>query len=229
MEQNYNNSTSSSAASTWPRAFGAYKPSRDAVRKNLSTVILLVVGNIVAVYLLGIIFQTVFGKTTGVLLSDFATWVVDALLVTAQIHVYLSGVRDKRVEVGDAIKTAQPLWWRMFLLQLLVGLTVLGGFILLIVPGIIFALRLSFASYYLVDRDCSVMEAYKASWEGTKGNLGKIWGLVGVNFLFLILCIVIIGVYFIVMYSASFALLYEYINKRQPAAPKPETAPTAKS
>lgn len=230
MEQNYNNTQApSSNVTSWAGAWGAYKPSRDAVRKNLSAVILLVVGNIVVVYLLGVIFELVFGKTTGVLLSDFATWVIDALLVAAQIHVYISGVRDKRVEVGDALKTAQPMWWRMFLLQLLVGLTVLGGFILLIVPGILFALRLSLASYYLVDKNCGVMEAYKASWDATKGNLGKIWGLVGVNFVFLLLCIVLIGVYFIIMYSASFALLYEYINKHLPAASQPEAAPAPKS
>lgn len=230
MEQNYNN-TQAPAASvpTWNGAWGAYKPSRDAVRKNLSAVLLLVVGNIIAVYLIGVIFQVIFGRTFGVLLSDFATWVIDALLVAAQIYVYLSGVRDKRVEVGEALKTAQPMWWRMFLLQLLVGLTIVGGFILLIVPGIFFALRLSLASYYLVDKNCGVMEAYKASWEGTKGNLGKIWGLVGVNILFVILCIVLIGIYFILMYSASFALLYDYIKKHQPAAPKQEAAPAPKS
>jgi uncharacterized membrane protein len=113
----------------------------------------------------------------------------------------------------------------MFLLQVLVGLTVLGGFILLIVPGIYFALKLSFASYYLVDKNCSVMEAYKASWDATKGNLGKIWGLVGVNILFAILCVVLIGIYFTVMYSAAFAALYEYINEQQPPEPKPVPVP----
>lgn len=227
MEQNYNNTTSSQASVTnWPRAFGAYKPSRDAVRKNLSAVILLIVGNIAIVYILGILFQAIFGKNLGVVLSDLITWVVDAFLIAAQIHVYLSGVRGTRVELGEALKTAKPLWWRMFLLQLLVGLTVLGGMILLIVPGVIFALKLSLASYYLVDKNCGVMEAYKASWEATKGNLGKIWGLIGVNILFILLCVVLVGIYFSIMYGASFALLYEYVKKHQLAAPKPEVQPT---
>lgn len=227
MEQNYNNASSSPAVETqWPRAFGVYKPSRDAVRKNLSAVILLIVGNIAIVYILGILFQAIFGKTLGVVLSDLVTWVIDAFLISAQVYVYISGVRGKRVEVGEALKSAQPLWWRMFLLQLLVGLTVLGGFILLFVPGIIFALKLSLASYYLVDKNCGVMEAYKSSWEATKGNLGKIWGLVGVNILFILLCIVLVGIYFSIMYGASFALLYDYLNKRQLAAPQPEAQPT---
>lgn len=226
MEQNYNNTQPSSSTTTqWPRAFGAYKLSRDAVRKNLSAVILLIVGNIAIVYILSFLLGAILGSKLGVVVSDLVVWVIDAFIIAAQFYVYISGVRGKRVELGEALKVAQPLWWRMFLLQVLVGLTVLGGFILLIVPGIYFALKLSFASYYLVDKNCSVMEAYKASWDATKGNLGKIWGLVGVNILFAILCVVLIGIYFTVMYSAAFAALYEYINEQQPPEPKPVPVP----
>jgi uncharacterized membrane protein len=226
MEQNYNNTQPSSSTITqWPRAFGAYKLSRDAVRKNLSAVILLIVGNIAIVYILSFLLGAILGSKLGVVVSDLVVWVIDAFIIAAQFYVYISGVRGKRVELGEALKVAQPLWWRMFLLQVLVGLTVLGGFILLIVPGIYFALKLSFASYYLVDKNCSVMEAYKASWDATKGNLGKIWGLVGVNILFAILCVVLIGIYFTVMYSAAFAALYEYINEQQPPEPKPVPVP----
>jgi hypothetical protein len=56
------------------------------------------------------------------------------------------------------------------------------------------------------------VEAYKASWNATKGHGSKIWGLIGVTALFALLMIVVIGVYFIIMYAAAFALFYLYIT-----------------
>jgi uncharacterized membrane protein len=61
-----------------------------------------------------------------------------------------------------------------FLASLVEGLIVLGGFILLIIPGIFFALRLQYATYLVVDKNLGPMEAIKTSWRITKGN---VWNL----------------------------------------------------
>jgi uncharacterized membrane protein len=50
------------------------------------------------------------------------------------------------------------------------GLIVVGGFILLIIPGIFFALRLQFTCYLIVDKNLGPIEAIKTSWKITKGN-----------------------------------------------------------
>ena len=227
MDQNHNTPPTSSSVTEWPGAFGAFKPSRDAIRRSLSTVVLLIVLNIVVAIILSIVFESIFNKVLGVWLNDLVNIAVSALFVSAQIFVYLSSLRGKRVELKDSFKAAQPYWGRMILLQLLVLVTVLGGFLLLIVPGIIFALRLSLSTYYLVDQDMGVMDAYKASWHATRGNLGKVWGLIGVNFLMILPSITIIGIiatiYLTIMYSASFGMLYLYLVAKQPAA-KPKVA-----
>jgi uncharacterized membrane protein len=57
-----------------------------------------------------------------------------------------------------------------FLASLLEGLIVVGGFILLIIPGIFFALRLQFTSYLVVDKKLGPVEAIKTSWKITGGN-----------------------------------------------------------
>lgn len=66
----------------------------------------------------------------------------------------------------------------------LVGLSVLGGFILLIVPGIIFAVRLTFAIYIAIDKDTKPMESLRESKRITKGNRWKLYW-------FLIVCVLI--------------------------------------
>ena len=69
-------------------------------------------------------------------------------------------------------------------IAILSGLAVLGGAILLIVPGIILAIRLQYAGYLLVDKNTGVMEALKKSMAMTKGVawdlfvLGCLMGLV---------------------------------------------------
>lgn len=52
---------------------------------------------------------------------------------------------------------------------ILAGLAVIGGFILLIIPGIILSIRLQFIGYLIIDKNCGVMESIKKSWAMTKG------------------------------------------------------------
>lgn len=61
-----------------------------------------------------------------------------------------------------------------FLAQLLVGIIVVLGFILLIVPGIIASLALFLTSYYVIDRKMGPVNAIKASMAATKGYRWKI-------------------------------------------------------
>ncbi len=52
---------------------------------------------------------------------------------------------------------------------LIYGLIVLGGFILLIVPGIIFSLKYFMAPYYAIDKGMNYKDALKASANATNG------------------------------------------------------------
>jgi hypothetical protein len=204
--------TSTEPLTNWPGAFGAFKPSRAAIRINLGTLILL------ALCAIAVSLIASFATNRIILVGSIVSGVVSACFSVAFTYALLESVKGHPVDVKTAISTIGPLWWKMFLLDILVGLTVLGGLILLIVPGLIFATRLILARYYLVDQHLGVIEAYKASWHATKGNGGKIWGVFGVSLLFILPSITIIGIlatiYLTVMYSAVFGLLYLYLNKR---------------
>ncbi len=49
------------------------------------------------------------------------------------------------------------------------------GFVLLIVPGIIVAVRFPFFGYFIVEKKMGPIEALKSSWEATKGNSVKLY------------------------------------------------------
>ena len=111
-----------------------------------------------------------------------------------------------------------------------------GGLLLFIIPGIIFAMRFSMTNYILVDNpELDAVEAMRRSWRMTKGNLSKIWGIVGVTVLMFIPVITIIwiipAIILLYFYAAAGTILYTYL-KQQPvepiAAPTPQPAVAAK-
>jgi len=214
MEKAQNHHTPSThSAQTWPGAFGAYKPSSAAVSLNLSTFLLIWAITVVADLVLG----AVFSKQQ--LLVNVVTTLLGVYLSAASVFTILAGIRDQRLEIAGALKAANPVFWKLLGLNILVGLTVTGGLILLIVPGIIFAIRLSLAQYFLLDQNMGIMEAYTASWDATRGNMGKVWGIIGVCVLMILPVFTLIGIvatiYLLFMYQAATGLLYVYLQKHK--------------
>jgi uncharacterized membrane protein len=87
---------------------------------------------------------------------------------------YLKAARGDKLEVKDMFASFQN-YWNAVLASLLVGVIVVIGFILVIVPGIIFACKLAFTPYLVVDKKMGVIEAVKESWRMTGGHAGKVF------------------------------------------------------
>lgn len=89
------------------------------------------------------------------------------------------------VTIGDLWNPAP--FWPFVGAYILVTLTIIAGFVLLIVPGIIASLGLGFAPYLTIDRGMGPVEAYKGSWHITKGNKWQLFllglTLLGLNIL----------------------------------------------
>jgi hypothetical protein len=63
----------------------------------------------------------------------------------------------------------------MFLTTLLMDVIILVGLVLLIVPGVVAALGLCLAPFYVVDQNMGPIDAITASWNATTGHKGKIF------------------------------------------------------
>jgi uncharacterized membrane protein len=94
---------------------------------------------------------------------------------------YLKAARGDRVEFGDMFAVFHN-YWNAVLASFLVGIFVIIGTALLIVPGIIVACKLAFTPYLVVDRNMAAMEAIKESWRMTGGHSWKVFliGLLGI-------------------------------------------------
>jgi len=192
--------------SSWPGAFGVYKYSRDAVRFNLGTILWLSLGNLLIGILLGLL-----PLPTAV--REILTWLAGIWLSTALLVAALASVRSKKIELRDALEQGLPFFVNYLLLNVLILLSALVSFLLFIIPFFFVFPRLVLASYYLVDKKLGPVEAFKASWTGTKGHVGKIWGVIGATIVMGLLVFVVVGIYFLIMYQLSVALLYIYLTK----------------
>lgn len=89
--------------------------------------------------------------------------------------IQLNILDDKKAQVSDIFK-AHGLFWQYLATSILVGLIVLGGLLLLIVPGIIWLLKYQFAMPLVVDKKLDITEAIRTSGEMTKGHKGWLFG-----------------------------------------------------
>jgi hypothetical protein len=216
---------------TWPGGFGIYKYSKQAVMRNLGTIILLIALTIV---FSGVLSIFIHNKPA----DNLVSWIVGAFASGATAYTYLASLRGNKVEVSEAMSKGWHYLINMLLLNLLIGLALIGSLLLFIIPFFFVFPRLLLTEYFLVDKNLDPVEAFKASWQATKGQMGKVLGVVGVGFLMVLLMVTIIGIplalYFLVMYSAAFAVLYEWINKSASvattsAASTPPSAPPTES
>ena len=205
-----------SVPSSWPGAFGVFKFSKEAVKRNLVPIILFYLASVVLANIV-----SMFIKNEPI--NQTISFVISSLFTAAIVFVEISGVRGKRVELAEGFQVGLRYTLKTIGLLILLAVSYIVSFLLLIIPFFFVFPRLVLAPYFLVDKDLGIIEAYKASWEATKGNAGKVWGIVGASILMALLFITIVGIpvaiYLLLMYSAAFAVLYEFLNKSPAAAP----------
>lgn len=128
--------------------------------------------------------------------------------------VFLKAVRGEPTEIKDMFSVFQRNYWNAVLGGILVGIIVGIGIFMLIVPGIIFACRLVFVPYLIIDREMEVTEALNKSWEMTKGYGWNIFlmgflafWIVILGLLALIFGVIISGIWI----STAFAAMYQAV------------------
>ncbi|MEX0977704.1 MAG: hypothetical protein WDZ48_02565 [Pirellulales bacterium] len=108
---------------------------------------------------------------------------VNSFFVVGLIVFMLRIARGELAEIG-MLFSGGPYFLGAFLIQIITLLAMFGGFVLLIVPGIIFGLMLSQAQFMLVDQRAGVGDSLKMSIEAMKGNkltVLAIWLVAGIG------------------------------------------------
>ena len=105
--------------------------------------------------------------------------------------MYLRFMRDERANIGDIFQGFKKGYLNIILANLLVAAIVGIGLILLIVPGIIFACRLAFVRYLVMDKGLDPVAAIEKSWFMTRGHGWRIFGMYLLAFVFVIVNLIV--------------------------------------
>jgi len=94
---------------------------------------------------------------------------VGFLISIGLIYITLKIYDENKATYKDLLEPA-PLLWRFIGASVVYLLIVIAGFILLIVPGIIWAIKYKFYKYALIDEKLGIMDSIRKSGDITKGE-----------------------------------------------------------
>lgn len=127
-------------------------------------------------------------------------WIASTLAEIGLVKIYLDVVSEKDFRLSDLFKQG-GLFFKYLAGNIIYGFLVFSGFILLIVPGVVFAIRLGYWKYNLVERGLGPIDSLKESWRITEGYtlrlliLSLVLALVNVlGFLVLVVGVLVSGV-----------------------------------
>ncbi len=142
--------------------------------------------------------------------------------------LFLQAVRSEKFEIRTIISPYNRFFDVIFAQILVIGIVVIG-IVMLIIPGIIFAIRLIFVPYLVMDKGLDAVGAVKASWKMTSGYGWKIFGMAILAFFILIGGLIVFGVGIlvsIIWISAAFASLYYAVDTlKNPPKEESEATP----
>ena len=111
------------------------------------------------------------------------SWVIGIIFGIGLIKIALSFCDEKKPRLVTLFK-ARGCFWRYVGVTILYILIMYGGFILLIFPGVIWAIKFKLCQYFVIDKGLGPIQALKASARTTKGVKLELFG-------FWIMCILI--------------------------------------
>lgn len=118
------------------------------------------------------------------------------LLISILLGVLLSSsfislaLSKKKLTLGETLALGKKNFWRYFGFSIVIGLFLMGLFVLLIIPGIIFAVYWVFSSYIFIEKKKGIMESISESHDLVRG---KWWNVFG-NFVLLGLIFIAISI-----------------------------------
>jgi hypothetical protein len=109
------------------------------------------------------------------LLFRVVGWVADIIVSIGLITIALKFLDNNEPKFEDLF-SFKPFFWKYLGASILTGLVVWAGFMLLIIPGIYWALKFQYFGYFVVEQGCDPVEAMRKSSRITKSVKWKLFG-----------------------------------------------------
>jgi uncharacterized membrane protein len=132
-------------------------------------------------------------------------------------YVFLKAARKEKFEVQEVFAGFKT-YWNSVGAGVLTALIVIGGFILLIVPGIVFSCKLAFVPFLVADRKMGPTEAIRTSWRMSRGHAMEVFAieLLGILLAIAGLICLVVGVIIAGMWiQSAIASLYFAVSAQQ--------------
>lgn len=134
---------------------------------------------------------------------------------------FLKAIRGEAFEVQEMFSGFSKNYLNIVLANLLTISIVVFGLFFLIVPGIVFACRLAFVPYLVMDKELDPIKAVEESWRLTKGYGWRVFWLAMLAIPIVVagLIALIFGVIIsIIWIQAAFAALYYFVTREKEKA-----------
>jgi hypothetical protein len=202
----------------WPGAFEIYKYSKHIVTLNLNTILVILLISL-GINILGSILGGSDMNSMQYIISSLIVSILSVVISIALIVVYIAGLKNKKVSLSEAMQGISTYIVNYIVTSILVAVASFVSFILFVIPAFFVIPRLVLAPYLVIDKKMDALDAVQASWNMSKGHVAKIYGITGATVAMALLSLTIIGIpfsiYFLIMYSAAFAVLYGYISTKK--------------
>lgn len=100
-------------------------------------------------------------------LVSIVMWIINSIISMGVIFILLKFVDNKKPKIKEIYYTKNL--FNFILASIIRTLIIIVGFILFIIPGIIFSIKLQYSEYLIVDKGKDAVDSLKGSWEMTKG------------------------------------------------------------
>jgi len=204
----------------WPGKMDSFRLVKPYVKYHFWDLFSVYAISLVSTIILRLLTSTIFShRIVASLVTELLFFLLQTFFGTAIIAMYFAYLKNEDFTLKDAFKIASERFLSMAGLTVVTGVILLASFLALIIPFFIVFPRLYLAPYFLISHNLTVNEAIAASWETTRGNAMKVYGLWVIQVGLLLLCITVIGIpfaiYWYVINRGSFALLT--LHLAQPA------------
>lgn len=130
----------------------------------------------------GIVNTSLAHLTNLVLFLNILSFILVILVGIGIFKISFKILDKKKYSLVD-IYSPYQLFFKYLLLVLITTLAVFGGFLLLVIPGIIVVVRLYFAPLLMIDKGLGINDSIRESWKMTKGVFFKVLLFLVITFL----------------------------------------------
>lgn len=188
----------------WMGAFEAFSRSFDNVIKNPKPALFFV-----GVYALFNIVSMLIQGVSTYSNNDYVPY-ADALMLVFVLPLTMYGLAladGKKLTVSEFMEINLKKLLFIILASLLLVLIVAGSLLLLILPAVWTIAWFAVATYIVVDKDMSPIDALKESKRISQRHKGKVWGIIGVSLLVSLAGAVLATIPYVGVIAVGFASL----------------------